>query len=230
MIRKRLFGLFSLLSAVMVLGFLSNTARAQKPGYIPIRGAGEPTAGIVDIHRGIGAYSSWFQPFRFNVPDGVKVAVAEEGRFFEGKAPFVYGLQTDSMYRLRISSIPLHNGKEIYPTIEIVNRLYSPVGKEFEFPVVVDITKEDIEYALNGALVTRVIYLERPETAIPIDSTAPGGKYSVDINDASDPLQVAEQYGPIMAILRMGSRIPLEPPNASSPFFFGLPPFTTLER
>lgn len=226
MIRKSLFGFFCLLNTVIFSGFYSGEIFAQKPGLIPIREAAEPTAGIVNLHREIGAFSSYFQPFRFNVPDGVQVAVAEEGRYFQGKAPFVYGLQTDSMYRLRISSIPLHEGKEIYPTIEIVNRLYSPIGKEFEFPVVVEITKEDLEYALHGALVTRIIYLERPESAVPIDSSMPGGKFSVDVNDGSDPLLVAEQYGPIMAILRMGSRIPLEQPNSSSPFFFGLPPFT----
>ena len=55
----------------------------------------------------------------------------------------------------------------MYPTIEVINRLYPPQGLENHFPVPVHFTLEELEMALSGRMVTRVIYLEDPQSACP---------------------------------------------------------------
>ncbi len=187
--------------------------------------AWRPTGSVAQSAQLSGVPSDYFQPIRINVPQGVKVAVAqEEGYVQNEKGIAVYGFLTGHNYRLRLNNIPLHAGQELYPSLEVVNRLYPPEGKEYEFPVTVDVTREDIELALKGHLVTRIIYLENPEGAIPVDSTLETGKVSVDVRDGIDPIAVAESRGAVMAIFRIGSRLPTEAPNAISPYFFRLPP------
>ena len=38
------------------------------------------------------------------------------------------GLLIGSVYRLRVTSIPLAEGLEVFPTIEVIDRLYAPLG------------------------------------------------------------------------------------------------------
>lgn len=210
----------------MILWFCSDFAFSQpNPGGQYLFPAWRPTGSVAHSAQLSGVPTNYFQPIRINVPQGVKVAVAQEGGYVhneEGVA--VFGFLTGHNYRLRLNNIPLYADQELYPSLEVVNRLYPPAGKEYEFPVVVDVTREDIELALKGHLVTRIIYLENPEGAIPVDSTQASGKVSVDVRDGVDPLAVAESRGAVMAIFRIGSRLPTEEPNLISPYFFRLPP------
>ena len=48
------------------------------------------------------------------------------------------GLLISPVYRFRVTNIPLHPGAEVFPTIEVVNRLYPPEGRAWEFPVISD--------------------------------------------------------------------------------------------
>ena len=80
---------------------------------------------------------------------------------------------------------------------------------ENDFPVQVVVTREDIEVALAGRMVTRVIYLEDPRGPLPHLHTVTD-QPSIDVGSGQDPLRTAEQMGRPMAILRMGSRVPME--------------------
>ena len=77
-----------------------------------------------------------------------------------------------SVYRLRVTNIPLQEGLEVFPTIEVIDRLYPPVGQEFRFPIPIELTQEELEMALDGKFVTRVIYLEEPDAALPVAAEA----------------------------------------------------------
>ena len=115
------------------------------------------------------------------------------------------------VYRFKLSDLPLPDaaGKTLYPSIEVIGRLNPPPGLEKDFPVQVVVTREDIDVALAGRMVTRVIYLEDPRGPLPHLHTATD-QPSIDVRRGQDPLRAAEQMGRPMAILRMGSRVPLE--------------------
>lgn len=201
-------------------------ATAQEKQYL--HPAGIPTGTMAQFALLSGVSADYFQPIQINVPEGVEVGVAVEGDYLVEQTRPVFGFLPGNVYRLRLTNIPLRDGQELYPTLEPVNRLYPPEGLEFDFPVMIDLTKEDIDLALAGHLVTRFVYLERPDGAIPIDSSEASGKITLDIRDEADPIAIAESRGIIMAVIRMGSRIPTEAPNSASPFFFGLPPVMAL--
>jgi hypothetical protein len=122
-----------------------------------------------------------------------------------------------------VTNIPRAAGYEVFPTIEVVNRLYPPVGMEARFPVPIELTQEDLELALGGKFVTRIIYLEDPEQALPMAEN-PNEQQWFEVAPGQDPLEVADRLGRPMAILRIGGRVPVgDDPDAA--FMFGSPPF-----
>src|SRR5207253_2647532 len=102
-------------------------------------------------------------------------------------APLKAGMLIGSVYRLRVIGIPRHEGVEVFPTIEVVNRLYPPPGQELRFPVPVELTLEDLELAMEGHFVTRIIYLEYPKLS-------PGCSV---IRENSGPLERASEFSRI---------------------------------
>jgi hypothetical protein len=133
------------------------------------------------------------------------------------------------VYRLRVTRIPMHEGQEIYPTIEVIDRLYPPVGQAPRFAVPIELTQEDLELALAGNYVTRVIYLEDPEHVLP---ACPGGcckeQAWFDAGPGSNPVEMADRLGRPMAILRIGGRVPDSRTGPDSQFLGHCPPFIPL--
>ncbi len=115
------------------------------------------------------------------------------------------------VYRFKLSNFPQPDaaGKTLYPSIEVIGKLNPPAGLEKDFPVQVVVTRNDIDVALAGRMVTRVIYLEDPRGTLPHLHTTTD-QPSVDVRRGQDALRAAEKMGRPMAILRMGSRVPLE--------------------
>jgi hypothetical protein len=150
----------------------------------------------------------YVQPIEIQVPDGVRVSFNGGGQFDEPRpGPVRVGMQVGPVYQLKISHIPFREGYEVFPTIEVINRLYPPPGQAACFPVPIQLTTEELEFALDGRYVTRVIYLEDAETALPQQDDPKKQRY-FDVLTSQDPLKVADQLGRPMAILRMGSRVP----------------------
>jgi hypothetical protein len=77
--------------------------------------------------------------------------------------------------------------------------------------------------ALDGKFVTRVIYVEDPDLAIPA-SYASDEQPWFDVGHDGDVLQTADLLGRPIAILRMGGRVPTNPTKLSPEFTFGSPP------
>lgn len=199
---------------------------AQQPGTHYISD-GTVVGSLAKGYRLSGRERDYAQPVQFLLPKGAKIAIAGEGIFQENDTNAgLFGLQLGQVYRLKITEIPFHAGAELFPTVETLNRLYPPAGRELDFPVRVELLQEDLELALDGNLVTRVVYLETPFAALPVDSTIPAGGVTADCPLGTNPVAAAETRGKIMAILRIGSRLPEDAPNRENPFWFGLPSFT----
>lgn len=162
-----------------------------------------------------------YQPVEVRGPQGCQISVALQGAFSPSQqGKLKAGLLIGEVYRYKVSSIPLLEGYEVFPTIEVISRLYPPAGREAEFPVPVELTREELELAMQGHFVTRVIYLEDPELALGVQETSRQRYFEADAE--TDPLELADRLGRPMAILRMGSRVPIN--GDESEFTFGAPP------
>jgi hypothetical protein len=178
--------------------------------------------GSQQLLRG-GPLPGYFQPVEIKAPPGALISTAASGQFENPQlAPMKAGMLIGSVYRLRITSIPRQEGLEVYPTIEVIDRLYPPVGQEFRFPILIDLTQDELELALDGKFVTRVIYLEEPEAALSV-AQKPDDQTCFEVADGENPLEVADSLGRPMAILRMGGRLP-DVGGADDSFLYGSPP------
>lgn len=183
-------------------------ALGQGPArYYPID-QNEPPGTAARWASMLGRGPAYFQPVRVELPSKGKVT------FYSGprrtptrlEAPGVAGLLVGGTYRIRISDMPEFPGVTLYPTIEVLDRLHPPAGRKYEFPVVLEITQEEIELALRDRLVTKVVYLERPQTAVPRPLSKPA---HVDRFDPSaNLLSEAQRLGRSMLIVRIGGRLP----------------------
>jgi hypothetical protein len=212
---------------MMVIACLA-TARlpAQEPPVHFLHPAGMPPGviGNQQLQRG-GPLPGFFQPVEIAIPEGVLVALAEEGRFGEPqKAPLRAGFLIGQVYRLRLMNLPLQPGVEVFPTIEVIDRIYAPRGQELRFPIIIEIGRDDLEAALSGKFVTRVVYLEDPDKALPVQEAGKDQGW-FDVAPGTDPLAVADALGRPVAIVRMGARVPERADAIDMAFLYGCPPW-----
>jgi hypothetical protein len=164
----------------------------------------------------------FFQPVEIKAPAGVLVSLAVNEQFLPEKpAPQRVGLLIGSVYRLRVTNIPRAEGIEVFPTIEVVNRTYAPVTHQVRFAIPIEIAQQDLELAVEGKFVTRVIYLEDPHNASP--NRSEDGQSWFEVQPGRDPLAAADLLGRPVAILRMGGRVPNAGPDPN--FYYGSPPW-----
>jgi len=220
---KRMVGGVALVALVCLAPAAST---AQQPPVHFLHPAGMPPGAIGNqqLQRG-GPVPGFFQPVEIKAPDGVLISLAEGGRFGEPqRAPIRVGLLIGQVYRLRVMNLPLQPGMEVFPTVEIVDRLYAPRGQELRFPIIVDLAKDDLDVALRGKFVTRVIYLEDPDNAVPAPAIGKEQEW-FDVAPGTDPLAVADAFGRPVAIVRMGARVPERADALDMAFLYGCPPW-----
>jgi hypothetical protein len=204
-----------ILQRAVLIGLLSGlTAAAQdRPVHWLNAGAMPPGAiGSQRLARG-GPLSGYFQPVRIRAPEGARIALASEGGYSAAQPASaaqanesLVGLQLGYVYRLRVTNIPDNPGVEIYPSIELLDRLYPPPGLALRFPIPIELTKEELQLAADGAFVTRVIYVEDPLHALPVARRAKDEQPWREAPAGEDPLVTADREGRPVAILRIGSR------------------------
>lgn len=176
-----------------------------------------------------GQMRGYFQPVQLAGPKGARVSLAVDGLFETPQAdPVLAGMLIGQVYRVKVTQIPRNEGLEVFPTIEVINRLYPPPGLESRYPIPVQFTQEELEMALSGRLVTRVIYLEDPDTALPVQDRPDWQRYH-EVRSDDNALQVADRLGRPVAIMRMGSRTP-DFDYVSRRFLFACPPLCKLEQ
>lgn len=181
--------------------------------------------GTAQLVRG-GPLAGYFQPVEVRGPQGAKVALEIGGLFEPSVSDTVMaGMLIGQVYRLKVTEIPRNEGAEVFPTVEVINRLYPPPGKATKFPIPIELTQHEIELALSGQYVVRVIYLEDPNQPLPTAELAEQRYF--EAAPGQDPLKVADELGRPMAILRMGSRVPDLPSESElrhSPPLIRFPP------
>lgn len=166
----------------------------------------------------------YFQPVRVLVPGSGTITfyLPQSPGAVSLPAPAQAGLLVGGVYRLRISDLPEFPGLELYPTIEVTDRLHPPAGREEEFPIPVEITREEVEAVQQDRMVTKVIYLERPQVAAALEIDR-GQLLTYDLPAAANLLDAADQLGRPVAILRLGGRLP-DPHNPADELMGSAPP------
>jgi hypothetical protein len=165
------------------------------------------------------------QPVEIRAPQGALISPVQSGNFsLDYAAPFTVGIQIGYAYRFRISQIPLLENVALYPSVELIDRTYPPAGKKWEYPIPIEVTQEELRMAAAGKMVTRVIYIEDPDAALPVAETPTTPQRYFEAMPGEDPLQVAYSLGRPVAILRLGAAGPSDPQQPSDAFVFGSPP------
>jgi uncharacterized repeat protein (TIGR01451 family) len=144
---------------------------------------------------------------RVGGPPGLRVTFyrgAAVGQTFE--APFTVGLRPGYIYRVQVSGIPGSPGLKLYPTLEVRGSVLMPHGmRERDHPAALPFNPEDFTAVKAGALVTRVITLERPDSAEPV-ATRPDQPLEFYAPPGRDPVQEALRHGRPLLVFRMGQR------------------------
>ncbi len=211
---------------------LSRATAADPADYLGTSGqhrpltAGMPPGALGQARlSGRGPVAGYFQPVELTGPGSVRFALSHSGAFLEDKPSLRAGLLIGAVYRFRITGIPLAEGAELYPTIEVIDRTYPPAGLAWKYPIQIQLDQEDLDLALSDRMVTRVIYLEDPQTATPMVQT-PETRRPMDISAHQDALEVADRLGRPVAIVLIGSVTPPQSPELMPQFLLGDPPWT----
>ena len=195
-----------LLATIAAVSWGASPATAQQRELL----RGNMIPGQASQIRALGspAKAGQIQPVKVIAPEAVELSVVDNGSFINtGSNKHAVGMQLGSLYRFRINGVVASERFELFPSIELLDLLHPPEGLENDFPVLIEITKSDIKEVAAGHLVTKVIYLEDQEVALPRAATNPEQPY-FDVSATEDPVRTAEGLGRPMAILRIGSRVP----------------------
>ena len=204
---------------------------AQAPHLHYLHNGSLPPGAIggAQLQRG-GPLPGYFQPVEIRAPKGVSVALAAQGQFLRpANGPITAGFLIGSVYRLRVGGIPLNEGAEVFPTIEVIDRVYPRPEETWRFPIPIELSQQDLELALRGMFVTRVIYLEEPRNAVP-HAENPTDQNWFDVGQGENPLLVADTLGRPVAILRIGGKLPIDSTQPDANFLYNSPPWLAYRR
>lgn len=146
---------------------------------------------------------------RVLAPEGVRFTLfpgSPIARMFSG--PAVFGLRPGYVYRMELSNLPYQPGRVLYPEVEVRGTIVPRPGMKYmDYPIPLLFTPGDIDRALAGAVITKVIYLEDPEKAVPttVPLDAP-----LELPEATEKqaIDAAIDNGRLVAIVRLGGKIP----------------------
>jgi uncharacterized repeat protein (TIGR01451 family) len=144
---------------------------------------------------------------RFSGPAGMRTT------FYQGvpggrghEAPVVVGLRPGYVYRVKLSNLPGRPGVNLYPAVEVRGSLCLPPGvNALTYPAPVELTETDVEQVAAGALITKVVYLENPQSAEPV-ATRPGQVRERDVPADRDLMAEARTLGRPVLVVRLGER------------------------
>ena len=116
-------------------------ATAEEPPHFLHAGNMPPGAiGSVQLTRG-GPLPDIFSRWRSGAR-GRRIAPAANGAFQQPQSRSVMaGMLIGAVYRLRLIDIPQRTGEELYPTVEVIDRLYPPLGHEGQFPILIELRR-----------------------------------------------------------------------------------------
>ncbi|MEO1997155.1 MAG: hypothetical protein ABGZ17_17950 [Planctomycetaceae bacterium] len=171
----------------------------------------------------------YYQPIRVQLPSTGKV------RFFTGgsapaptlDAPSAIGVVAGHSYRFQISNMPEFPGIELFPSLEVLDRLHPPAAIANRFPIPVRFLEDEIDAALRGQMITKVVYLEQPQIASSMDLRVPDAVVTLPVNE--NVLAEADHLGRPLLIIRLGARQP-SPHRSNAQFMGRSGPLRILEK
>jgi len=139
-------------------------------------------------------------------PEGSNATFIQGGDVRTLDAPVNVGLRPGYIYRFRLAGFEKHPRESLWPTIEVIGTLHMPKPLcAADHPAPVVFSDRDIERALSGAFITKVIYLEHPDKAVPV-ATAGDEPMETEIPINRDPVTEARYRGRPLMIVRFGGR------------------------
>ena len=146
------------------------------------------------------------QPVEIRGPKGTQISIETmEGWSPVQAGPLRMGLVVGHPYRLRITNIPQHEGRELFPSVRVLAKLATPPGMGWRFPVEIVIDEDDLSLALAGSHVRRVVY-SACDPDLP--DVVPEGWF--DVRPGDDCLDVATTLGDPVAEVIIGNRLPAD--------------------
>ena len=125
-----------------------------------------------------------------------------------------------NIYRLKLSNIPGHTGKELFPTLEIAPTAARTQAFLAHSSIPVEFNDNDFDQVFSGNYVTKVIYLPNPEFQ-GIAMSGVGTLVNTQLQPGVDPIVEASKRGTILAVIRMGNKDLTNQPQ--QPHFAGGP-------
>lgn len=196
--------------AVLVPLLTGRVMAQQSDGFQPLNQHLPPGQAAAWLNTIRGYDPSWMQPIRIELPTGGSVSIYSASTEPNGMmdSPAQFGVNAGHLYRLRLSNMPEFPGEEVFPSVEVLDRLHPPMGLENNYPIPVVFAREDIRLAIAGKLVTRVIYLEQPQLSVALDPLR--REVPLSVEPADNALHEADRLGRPMLIVRIGGRTPSE--------------------
>ena len=146
------------------------------------------------------------QPIEIRGPQGMQISIETADGWSPMRAsPLRMGLVVGHPYRLRITGIPQHEGRELFPSVRVLAKLATPPGMAWRFPVEIVIDEDDLALALAGSHVRRVVY-SACDPDLP--DVVPEGWF--DVRPGDDCLDVASTLGDPVAEVILGNRLPVQ--------------------
>ena len=145
----------------------------------------------------------------FNQPQSMKISydVVGDGSFTSdclivpGRLEFAQG----GIYRLKLTDVSGREGVELYPTVEVGHSNPRTAAYLAHNAISIQFTEEDLDQALSGNFVTKVIYLPDPEFQGEVISGI-DTLVSTRLEPGLDPIIEADRRGSILAIVRLGNK------------------------
>jgi uncharacterized repeat protein (TIGR01451 family) len=202
---------------VGMLALVGSLAAGGQPGPLPVPGMGPPGAvgGLPGQmlhypHPAMGLpIPAPVLPAKVLAPQGVRVAAypgSPLARLYD--TPTVLAFRPGYSYRLELSNLPLHPGARLYPEVTVYGTIVPHPGMKYmDYPIPLTFSAADIERALAGSVITKVIYLENPEKAVPFD-VAPDAPIEFPNVTEQEAIKNALANGRLVAIVRLGAKQP----------------------
>ncbi len=144
---------------------------------------------------------------RLSGPQGMKATLfrgQEKGQTFD--TPCVVGVRPGYGYRFALSDIPQFPRQTFFPTLEVRGTLHlSDKLKNADFPATIHFNEEELARVQQGALLKKVVILERPDQAFPAASKA-DAPLEVNVPSPRDPLQESQERGLPVVVMSLGQR------------------------
>ncbi|MBM3996699.1 MAG: DUF11 domain-containing protein [Planctomycetes bacterium] len=144
---------------------------------------------------------------RFVGPKGAKIAVyrgVDQGQTLE--MPCTVGFRPGYAYRLAIFDIPGIPQQVFSPTLEVHGTLaLTPKMRNADFPATIHFSEDELRRVLFGMYMRKVVTLERPDLAIPQESSR-DQPIELLVQPGRDPALEAHERGQPMVTLQIGQR------------------------